>query len=425
MPLPNILYLHAHDVGRLVSPFGFDVSTPNIQRLAETGVVFRKAFAASAFNGPSQASLLSGQYPHSHGLVGPADKGFALRRPDQWLVPLLKSLGYHTALCGHQSLKEREEVQDLGYDEVFKQADAGHLNACRFLDDAPDEPFFLDVGFAEAQRPFPELHREDDPRFVGILPGMPDAPELREDLARFKTAVRKLDFKLGTVLEALEQSGKAENTLLICTTDNGPSFPGMKGSLSDLGIGVMLIMRGPGGFNGGRVLDSLVSQVDILPTLCDVLGVKAPMWAQGVSLLPLVFGETREMRESVFAEVHQHQCYEPMRCVRTHRWKLLQRLKDRDLEMLENCDESVSKSYFLLEGWHEQAVAREALYDLFFDPSESRNMIEAATSHPILEELGDCMQQWIASDDAPGLCHSDDQKSSDAGFDDDLGKKAG
>jgi len=404
MALPNILYMHAQDVGRLVSPYGFDVNTPNIRKLAQDGVVFRKAFAASSFNGPSQASLVSGQYPHCHGQVGPAEKGFAMRRMDQWLVPFLKSLGYYTALCGKQSLREESEVSDLGYDEVYGQADSGHLNACRFLNEPPQAPFFLDVGFGEARRPFPELHEEDDPRFVGILPGMPDAPELREDLARFKTAVRKLDYKMGTVMEALEQSGKADNTLVICTTDNGPSFPGMKGSLSDLGIGVMLIMRGPGGFNGGRVLDGLVSQVDLLPTLCDVIGVKPPVWAQGVSMLPLVFGELRELRESIFAEVHQSKQFEPMRCVRTHRWKLLQRLKDREVQMLENCEESVTKSCFLLEGWHEQPVAREALYDLFFDPSESRNLIEDAESHPVLDDLLGSMNEWIEAEEVSGLC---------------------
>ena len=99
---------------------------------------------------------------------------------------------------------------------------------------------------------------------------LPDTIETRNDMAAFMTSARHLDQGVGQVLQALEPSGRAQNTLVICTTDHGIAFPGAKCNLTDAGIGVMLIMRGPQGFSGGRVCNTMVSQVDIFPTLCDL-----------------------------------------------------------------------------------------------------------------------------------------------------------
>ncbi len=87
------------------------------------------------------------------------------------------------------------------------------------------------------------------------------------------------------MLDALDANGLSENTLVICTTDHGIAFPRMKGNLTDHGIGVMLIMRGPGGFTGGKVYDALVSHIDLYPTICDLLEIEHPSWLQGTSLL--------------------------------------------------------------------------------------------------------------------------------------------
>ena len=72
-----------------------------------------------------------------------------------------------------------------------------------------------------------------------------------------------------------------KNTLVIYTTDHGLAFPDMKCNLTDHGIGVALIMDGPVPFSGGRVIDSMVSHIDIFPTLCDLLEIERPAWLQG------------------------------------------------------------------------------------------------------------------------------------------------
>jgi hypothetical protein len=93
--------------------------------------------------------------------------------------------------------------------------------------------------------------------------------------------------------------------------------------LTRLGIGVMLIMRGPGGFLGGRVYDTMVSQIDLFPTICDLLHIPYPAWLQGTSLLSLMQGDIEQVHSAIFAEVTYHVAYEPQRAVRTNRWKYI------------------------------------------------------------------------------------------------------
>ena len=100
MTRPNILYIHSHDTGRYVQPYGYAVATPNIQKLAEGGVVFRQAFSAAPTCSPSRAALLTGQSAHSSGMLGLAHRGFALKDMNQHLVNTLRAAGCTSTLIG-------------------------------------------------------------------------------------------------------------------------------------------------------------------------------------------------------------------------------------------------------------------------------------------------------------------------------------
>ncbi|MCX7590698.1 MAG: sulfatase-like hydrolase/transferase, partial [Kiritimatiellae bacterium] len=212
-----------------------------------------------------------------------------------------------------------------------------------------------------------------------------------------------LDYRMGVVLRALEQGGLAENTLVICTTDHGPAFPRMKCTLTDAGIGVMLIMRGPGGFAGGRVCDALVSQIDLFPTICDLLEIEKPAWLQGVSLMPVVRGEREEVRDEVFAEVTYHAAYEPQRCVRTKRWKYIRRFERRHRLTLVNCDDGESKTLWMRYGWGTLPPEEEALYDLVFDPVEMNNLASLTLASEALADLRDRLNRWMHQTEDPLL----------------------
>ena len=89
------------------------------------------------------------------------------------------------------------------------------------------------------------------------------------------------DDAYGQILDAIDEAGLRDTTLVVITTDHGVALPGMKGTLTDAGTGVLLIMRGPGGFEGGRLCESLVSQIDLFPTFCELLGIDRPSLAAG------------------------------------------------------------------------------------------------------------------------------------------------
>jgi len=396
--LPNILYVHSHDTGRWVRPYGHSVRTPNIQRLAEEGVLFRKAFCAAPTCSGSRACLLTGQYAHSNGMVGLAHRGFSLNDYRQHIVHTLHEHGYWSALIGEQHISKKPGV--IGYDEVYK-IPTNHTDdvvpvTLDLLERVSDRPFFLSVGFFETHR---EWFRPSSPKKANYVlppPNLPDTPETRLDMAAFQESARSLDRGVGAVLDALDAEGLSENTLVICTTDHGLAFPGCKATLYDRGLGVMLIMRGPGGFEGGKANDALVSHIDLFPTVCDLIGIDRPPYLQGESLWPLVNGEVGEVRDAIFAEKTYHVAYEPERCVRTHRYKYIRRFDDEHpTPVLANTDDGPSKDLLLANGWAEREIPQEQLYDLLFDPNEAHNLSEDPQHAAILEEMRGRLKKWM------------------------------
>ena len=405
MALPNIIYLHSHDTGRYVQPYGFGVSTPNIQRLAEEGVLFRQAFCAAPTCSASRTALLTGQSPHSAGMTGLVNRGWQLNDYNQHLLHTLRGAGYHTVLGGLQHL--HQERTHLGFDQIIAPpkstmvADVAPA-AAAFLQNAPQQPFFLDVGFFETHRDFPQA----DPataRYLRPPAPLPDTLDTRQDMADFVKMAGELDRGVGIILDALAAAGLAENTLVIQTTDHGLAFPAMKCNLTDHGIGVLLIMRGPGGFTGGQVYDAMISHIDLFPTLCEYLNIAPPSWLQGKSLLPVIRGEHDEINDAIFAEVTYHAAYEPQRAIRTQRHKYIRRYGERTKPVLPNCDDSLSKDLWLAAGWQEREVATEQLYDLRFDPNEMQNLAALPAYADTLQDLRQRLDQWMTTTADPLL----------------------
>lgn len=409
---PNILYIHSHDTGRYIQPYGHAVPTPHLQKLAEQGVLFRQAYCCGPTCSPSRAALLTGTCPHTNGMLGLAHRGFVLNDLSKHWVRTLKRAGYVTALSGVQHIRAGKTFwQDIGYDRYLGPRESAEHHAVEFLEHVSEQPFFLSVGFFETHRTFADPGPHEDARTCLPPCSLPDAPETRNDMAALKATARILDHKMGKVLAALERTGLAGNTLVICTADHGIAFPGMKCTLTDGGIGVMLIMRGPasgaagpaGLFSGGKVCDALVSHLDVYPTLCDVVGIEPPAWLQGTSLMPLMTGERDSIRDAIFAEVNYHAAYEPMRCVRTPRWKHIRRFDGRERRVLPNTDDSPSKSYLLTHGWAERPVEQEMLYDVVFDPAEAHNRVRDPDLAGVLRKLRDRLDRWMKETDDPLL----------------------
>jgi arylsulfatase A-like enzyme len=402
---PNILYLHSHDTGRFIQPYGHQVPTPNIQRLADQGLLFRKAFCAAPTCSGSRSALLTGEFPHTNGMMGLAHRGFELFDYSEHIVHTLREAGYWSALIGEQHLSRDPGV--LGYDHVVDIAPT-HVEAVapatvELLASAPREPWFLSVGFFETHREYFEPTSVRDALYSLPPDNLPDTPETRRDIAAYKASARSLDQGVGSVLNALDEHELADDTLVILTTDHGLAFPGAKGTLFDRGIGVLLIMRGPGGAHGGRVSNALVSHVDIFPTICALAGIDPPERLQGRSLLPVMAREVEEVNDAIFAELTYHAAYEPMRAIRTARWKYIRRFGDRLRPVLPNIDDSPSKDLLLASGWADREQPREALFDLRFDPVEAHNLIDAPDCASVVAEMRSRLDAWMRETEDPLL----------------------
>lgn len=402
---PNILYLHSHDTGRYLEPYGFGIPAPNLNKLASEGVLFRQVFAAAPTCSPSRAALLTGQSAHASGMTGLAHRGFRLNDYKQHILYPLRSGGYRSILAGVQHVATDRAA--IGYDDVFRPRSDRAADVVpgvvRFLRSRPKGPFFLDCGFHETHRQFHQPGPAEDPRICQPAAIHPDTPATRQDMAAFHASVRVLDTAAGEVLRALEESGLAGNTLVISTTDHGIAFPDMKCNLTNHGTGISLIMRGPGGFSGGRVCDALLSNIDLYPALCELAGVERPGWAAGRSMMPLVRGEKQEINENVFSEVSYHAAYEPQRSVRSKRWSYIRRFDDRGRPCLPNCDDGPTKSVWLANGWRERKVAREELFDLMLDPAERRNLAADSEARAALDEMRHRLDRWMQETDDPLL----------------------
>jgi N-sulfoglucosamine sulfohydrolase len=402
---PNIVYLHSHDTGRYVQPYGHQIVTPNIQRLADQGLLFRQAFCAAPSCSGSRACLLTGQWAHVNGMTGLAHRGWALHDHGRHIVHPLREAGYWSALIGEQHLSVDPAV--LGYDHVV---DVGTTKvhsiapaAKQLLRSRPPAPFFLSVGFFETHREFFEPSSVRDALYGAPPAHLPDTPETRADMASFKASARSLDQGVGAVLQALDEQGLADDTLVVLTTDHGLPFPGAKGTLSDRGLGVMLVVRGPGGFHGGHVSDALVSQVDLYPTLCALAGAPLPDGLHGRSLLALVNREAAQVRDELFAELTYHAAYDPMRAIRTRRHKLIRHFGDRLEPVLPNVDDSPSKDILVAAGWGRTPRPRVELYDLLMDPGEMRNLAGLPTHADVESDLGGRLDAWMHDTDDPLL----------------------
>ena len=282
-------------------------------------------------------------------MIGLAHRGFELYDYGHHLVHTLRDAGYWTGLIGEQHLSRDPDV--LGYDHVV-DIDNHHVDevapaALQLIAERPSDPFFLSIGFFETHREYFEPTSVRDSLYSLPPANLPDTAETRRDMASYKASARSLDHGVGAVLNALDEHDLADDTLVILTTDHGLAFPGAKATLTDRGLGVMLIVRGPGGFHGGKVSDALVSQIDLFPTLCELAGIERPDWLQGRSLLPLVRREADEVNDAIFAELTFHAAYEPQRAIRTQRYKYIRRFGERRTPVLPNVDDSPTKDLLL------------------------------------------------------------------------------
>ncbi len=428
----NILLLHCHDAGNFIQPYGYPVETPNLMQFAREGVLFRQAYAVSPTCGPSRSSMMTGQYPHQIGVLGlPGNQGWEIDDPKKHIVQTLRESGYETILGGVQHEADHSDFSSLGYERILEMEAPVRDQAGEFYPETIDKverylatrdnsrPFFLSVGIDEPHRdniPREELNlhgasdrfsktRYYDPeklvsQYTMPPSWLPDIPEIRSDMESFYEGVRLMDEYMGRVLYALKHNKLDEKTLVIVTTDHGIEFPGAKKTLRDAGTHVMLMLRGPAGgpLSGGKVIDALCSHLDIYPTICEIVGQQAEHKLEGTSLLPLAAQTVSSLHDCIFSEQTYHGQLEPMRAVRTDRYKYIRYKDDVGPKMRHDGPTTTTMEPF---GWYDRGQGEEALFDLYLDPMEVCNRAEDGAYVEIKESMSLRLDEWMQRTEDP------------------------
>ena len=329
---PNVILLIADDVswddwGCYGHP---RARTPHVDALAAGGLRFTQAFLTASSCSPSRSSVITGRYPHNLGAAAELHREMPAHLP--WFPTLLRASGYYTALVGKNHMRPAPGAPaaqpfDLVSAGQTKDNAGGHGRWVQALRDRPrDKPFFFWFAAIDAHRDWEadRQWREDlygpkhRARDMIVPPCLIDDEDTRRDLASYHNEVTRFDWHVGQVVAELKAQGVMDDTLLLVMADNGRAFPGSKTRVQDTGMKTALIAHWLRGIaSRGAACDSLVSAIDLAPTILSLAGVKDTPTVQGVSLLPLFADPAAEVRRFAFSEHNWHDYEAHARAVRS------------------------------------------------------------------------------------------------------------
>ena len=307
---PNVLIVISDDESWLeCSIYGrASIPTPQFDRVAAAGVLFRHAYCSAPSCAPARAALLTGRN------FWELDQGAFIQAwlPAQFatLPELLAKAGYHagyTGKCWGPGVKDptgrRDDPGGTAWSRVRLKSPPDGIsnidyaaNFAEFLDAKPaDKPFYFWAGLLEPHHP----HGAENYRKLGAgldtirVPGfLPDTPGVRREYANYLYEVRYADDTLGVLLRELEKRGELDNTLVIVTGDNGSPFPRAKCNVHDWGVHVPLAVMWPARVPAGRTVDDFVGFPDLAPTILDAAGLSVPADMSGRSALNVLTATT-------------------------------------------------------------------------------------------------------------------------------------
>lgn len=407
---PNIILIIGDDVG--YGDFGCYgnpyVRTPNIDRIASAGLKFTGFFLTTSSCSPSRASIISGRYPHN---TGAAELHTPLPPEIISFPALLKAGGYYTAASGKWHLGEAAKRGfDVVHDSGGSIGEGGENMWLQTLQERPrDKPFFLWLASIDAHRPwrqneFAGTHVPDD---IIVPPYLANTPQTRMDIASYYDEITRFDHFIGIVENELQQQGVLDNTIIIIMSDNGAAYPRAKSRLYDAGIKTPFIMSWPALMAGRSAsCSSLVSAIDIAPTLLELAGIERAPALQGRSFSALLHRPSRKFRNYVFAEHNWHDYQALERMVRTKNLLYILNLRPSlsnpgpadvtksipfdDLKQLRDAGKlSIVQSDIFIA-----PRSAEELYDSRKDPLQIANLASSPNYRTKIRRLRKILRQW-------------------------------
>lgn len=423
---PNILWITCEDLSPLLGCYGDAFAiTPNLDRLAEQGVRYTRAFATASVCTPARSCLITGVHASSLGtqhLRGPVP----LAEDVRCFSRLLRDAGY---FCTNNVKEDYNFPKPPGTWDASSKTAHWRMKARK-----PGQPFFAVFNFMTThqsrirfdERRFAQLtrrladHERHDPAKVPLPPYYPDTPVVRRDMARVYDMATAMDKQAGDLLQQLEQDDLADDTIVFFYSDHGTGMPRHKRWLFDSGIHVPLIVRFPEKYRHlapagpGGVVDRLVSFVDFAPTVLSLAEIKIPVYMQGRAFLGDQAGGPRRYVFAIRDRVDE--VYEMSRAVREARYKYIRNSMPhrprmqystfsertptrKELRRLAAAGELQGPAKLLME----PTKPAEELYDTQVDPYELHNLADSAEHREVLERMRDVLHQWIVDTRDTGL----------------------
>lgn len=378
----NILWIVADDLGNDLGCYGNkDVYTPNLDRLADEGIRYTRAYATAPVSSPSRSSLITGMYPVSINSLNhrTIDKK-PLPNGIEPITSYFRQAGYFCTNANERKAKGKEDY-NFTAEYIYDGIDWSE----RYL----GQPFFAQIQIFEPHRPFvPDIGHPVNPDNVRIPPYYPDHPLIRKDWAMYLESIQVLDKKVGTVLDRLETEGLMDETVIIFFGDNGRPHLRDKQFLYETGLQVPLIIRFPGGKNGPQVCNDLISLIDVSATSLGLAGIEPPGHIQG----KFFFG-TKEARKYVYGfKQRMGDAMDDSRSITDGRYKLIwNRMPEVPWMQLSSYKKTSYPAYALYQDLYEKgeldypfnlfmadSKPEIELYDLQSDPYELKNLAETA-----------------------------------------------
>ena len=469
---PNILFLFADDWGRYAGIYNhFDtepgpnsvIQTPNIDNLAEQGIIFTNSYVPAPSCTPCRSSILSGQYFYRTGMG-------AILQMAEWdnTIPsypqILKKIGYHIGFtykvwspgtprdiqhggdsaryenAGRSFNRFSQEVSEAEDPEKRKEELLKEVrdNFSDFLEERKEgQPFCYWFGPTNTHRAWTRgsgngiwgINPDD---LTGKMPDfLPDVHEVREDFTDYLGECQAWDASVGVIIDLLKETGEMNNTIIVVSGDHGiPGFPRAKTNLYDLGTEVALLIIWPEKIKKQRIVDDFVNLMDLAPTFLEVAGAEIPGVMTGKSLMPIVLSEKEGIvdssrrwvltgRERHVATAREGNLPYPQRALRTVKYLYIRNFKPERWPIgtvekgIRDIDNGPTKTYYLrnygkqdFSGYWDLAFGKrpyEELYDIQNDPDEMINLAGRPDYEDVLNELSELMDSVLIATEDPRM----------------------
>jgi len=435
----NVIWISCEDMGPVLSSYGVkEISTPNIDRLAEEGIKYTNAYSTVGVCAPSRFSIITGMYPARLGahnmrtgnfytykdpdkLTYKQNKGVidksGINVPEYEVVTPTNIKAFTEYLRNENYYCINNNKCDYQFNSPFTAWDevSGNIS---YKDRPKNTPFFYVKNLMVTHESRIWL-RKNEPITVNkdilkIPAYYPDIPEVRNDIAIKYSNIQEMDRQVGEIISDLEKNDLLDKTIIFFWSDHGGNLLRQKRAVGNSGLKVPLIIRFPDGYRSGEVDNRIVSLMDLGPTTMSLLGIKPPSFLDGKAFLGKYktkprnyafgsadrFDESTDMQRSVidgrFVYIKNFMPELPL----IYRNKYREQISmNKKIIQMDRDDELIGDSKYIFM----KSKQDEELYDLKFDPYEVDNIANNPDYKDKLIELRNALNTWQYEIDDKGF----------------------